>query len=109
MAVDPRAVSVFVVATEEAELEVRGALLAIEIGTCRFVHEWSPSSLYMLRILHCKRKYHVSSGARSGSGIGNQTIAHQFVTLCRLVCGSAGVARRHASRTSSLVTVVVTR
>ena len=86
MAVDPRAVSVFVVTTEEAELEVCGALLANEIG--RFVHEWSPSSLYMLRILHCKRKYHVSSGARSGSGIGNQTIAHQFVTLCRLVCGS---------------------
>ena len=46
MAVDPRAVSVFVVATEEAE--VHGALLANEIG--RFVHEWSPSSLYMLRI-----------------------------------------------------------
>ena len=38
MAVDPRAVSIFVVATEEAELE---ALLANEIG--RFVHEWSPS------------------------------------------------------------------
>ena len=70
MAVDPRAVSVFVVATEEAELE---ALLANEIG--RFVHEWSPSSLYMLRILHCTCKYHVSSGARSGSGIGNQTTA----------------------------------
>ena len=48
MAVDPRAVSAFVVATEEAELEVHGALLANEIG--RFVHEWSPSSLYMLRI-----------------------------------------------------------
>ena len=49
MAVDPRAVSAFVVATEEAELEVtvHGALLANEIG--RFVHEWSPSSLYMLR------------------------------------------------------------
>ena len=78
MAVDPRAVSAFVVATEEAELEVHGALLANEIG--RFVHEWSPSSLYMLRryystILHCTCKYHVSSGARSGSGIGNQTIA----------------------------------
>ena len=73
MAVDPRAVSIFVVATEEAELEVHGALLANEIG--RFVHEWSPSSLYMLRILHCTCKYHVSSGARSGSGIGNQTIA----------------------------------
>ena len=70
MAVDPRAVSVFVVATEEAELEVHGHLLANEIG--RFVHEWSPSSLYMLR---STRKYHVSSGARSGSGIGNQTIA----------------------------------
>ena len=70
MAVDPRAVSVFVVATEEAELEVYGALLANEIG--RFLHEWSPS--YMLRILHCTCKYHVSSGARSGSGIGNQTI-----------------------------------
>ena len=68
MAVDPRAVSVFVVATEEAELEVHGALLANEIG--RFVHEWS-----MLRILHCTCKYHVSSCARSGSGIGNQTIA----------------------------------
>ena len=40
MAVDPRAVSVFVVATEEAELEVHGALLANKIG--RFVHEWSP-------------------------------------------------------------------
>ena len=52
MAVDPRAVSVFVVATEEAELEVHGALLANKIG--KFVHEWSPSmpsSLYMLRIL----------------------------------------------------------
>ena len=79
MAVDPRAVSVFVVATEEAELEVHGALLANKIG--RFVHEWSPwspSSLYILRhlrILHCTCKYHVSSGARSGSGIGNQTIA----------------------------------
>ena len=71
MVVDPRAVSVFVVATEEAE--VHGALLANEIG--RFVHEWSPSSLYMLCILHCTCKYHVSSGARSGSGIGNQTIA----------------------------------
>ena len=63
MAVDPRAVSVFVVATEEAELEVHGALLANEI-----VHEWSPS-----RILNCTYKYHVSSVARSGSGIGNQT------------------------------------
>ena len=42
MAVDPRAVSVFVVATEEAELEVHGALLANKIG--RFVHEWSPWS-----------------------------------------------------------------
>ena len=68
MAVDPRAVSVFVVATEEAE--VHGALLANEIG--RFIHEWSPS---LLRILHYTCKYHVSSGARSGSGIGNQTIA----------------------------------
>ena len=46
MAVDPRAVSAFVVATEEAELEVHGVLLANEIG--RFVHEWSPSSLYIL-------------------------------------------------------------
>ena len=36
MAVDPRAVSVFVVATEEAELH--GALLANQIG--RFVHLW---------------------------------------------------------------------
>ena len=68
MAVDPRAVSVFVVATEEAELE---ALLANEIG--RFVHEWSSS----LRTCcaYCTCKYHVSSGVRSGSGIGNQTIA----------------------------------
>ena len=35
-------------------------------------------------------------------------LAHQFITLCRLVCGSAGVARCHASRTSSLVTALVT-
>ena len=63
-------------------------------------------------------KYHVSSGARSGSGTymvsGSREpdyspLANQFVTLCRLVCGSAGVARRHASRTSSLVTALMTR
>ena len=82
MVVDPRAVSAFVVTTEEAELEVHGALLANEIG--RFVHEWSLHLVftycaychrYYSTILHCTCKYHVSSGARSGSGIGNQTIA----------------------------------
>ena len=97
MAVDPRAVSVFVVATEEAEVEVHGALLANGIG--RFVHA-----------LHAQ----VSRVIRCAFGVWYRepdysSLAHQFVTLCRLVCDSAGVARRHASRTSSLVTALVTR
>ena len=50
MVVDPRAVSVFVVASEEAGLEVHGALLANEVG--RFVHEWSPSLLVAHTALH---------------------------------------------------------
>ena len=63
----------------------------------------SPSSLY---ILHCRCKVRVLGLV---SGPDYSPLAHQFVTLWRLVCGSAGVARRHASRTSSLVTVLVTR
>ena len=51
MAVDPRAVSVFVVATEEAELEVHGALLANAIG--RFVHESSGLRLVFTCCAYC--------------------------------------------------------
>ena len=102
MAVDPRAVSVFVVATKEAEVEVHGAL---------FIHEWSPS----LHVVHTALHVQVSRVIRCAFGVWYQEpdysslLAHQFVTLCRLVCGSAGVARHHASRTSSLVTALVTR
>ena len=63
MAVDPRAVSVFVVATEEAELEVHGALLANEIG--RFVHEWSPS----LHVAHTALHVQVSRVIRCAFGV----------------------------------------
>ena len=88
MAVDPRAVSVFVVATEEAE--VHGALGS----RCASI------TCHPMRV----------QGLVSGSWEPNySSLAHQFATLCRLVCGSAGVARRHASRTSSLVTALVTR
>ena len=90
MAADPQAVSVFVVATEEAE-----------------VHGVSVQSLHTA--LHVQ----VSRVIRCAFGVWYREpdyspLAHQFVTLCCLVCGSADVARRHASRTSSLVTVLVT-
>ena len=84
-------------------------LLANEIG--RFVHEWSPIRLCCA---HTALHVQVSRVIRCAFGVWYREpdyspLAHQFVTVCRLVCGSAGVARRHASRTSSLVTALVTR
>ena len=91
MAVDPRAVSVLV-ATEEAE--VHGALARYVGSRCASI------------TCHPVRVRGLVSGSREPD---YSPLAHQFVTLCRLVCGSAGVARRHASRTSSLVTALVPR
>ena len=74
MAVDPRAVSVFVVATEEAE--VHGALLANEIG--RFVVAHTALQVQVSRVIRCA----------FGVWYREPDYSHQFVTLCRLVCGT---------------------
>ena len=69
--------------------------------------------LSALHVAHTALHVQVSRVIRCAFGVWYRepdysSLAHQFVTLCHLVCGSAGVARRHASSTSSLVTALVT-
>ena len=97
MAVDPRAVSVFVVATKEAELEVHGALLANEIG--RFVHEWSPYRLVLsLHVAHTALHVQVSRVIRCAFGVWYREPDYSSLalSLCAAWFVVAGVARRHA-------------
>ena len=104
MAVDPRAVSVFVVATEEAEVHgglangfTSGLRLCCAYCTARASITCHPVSVQGLVSVSRKPDY--------------SPLAHQFFTLSHLACGAhgAGVATRHTSRTSSLVTALVTR
>ena len=88
MAVDPQAVSVFVVATAYRggkKREVHGALLANEIG--RFVHEWSLS----LHVAHTALRVQVTRVIQCAFGVWYREPDYSSQLISRSLCAACFV------------------